>query len=74
MKVIVDTSVWSLALRRKDAQNSIFQSLVDDLLKYERVVLLGAIRQELLSGIRHQEQYELLRMKLKAFSDISIYG
>jgi len=54
MSVTVDTSVWSLALRRNtpdDAADVInhFRDLITD----GRVVLLGAIRQEILSGIRH---------------------
>lgn len=72
MKIVVDTSVWSLALRRKNAKKTIFLKLLEDLVKDGRVVLLGAIRQELLSGIKHQKQYELLKIKLRAFPDINI--
>ena len=51
MKVIVDTSVWSLALRRQQKNNSIADKL-RDFIGDGRVVLLGAVRQEILSGIK----------------------
>lgn len=69
MKVIVDTSVWSLALRRKQQRNSVSNKL-RDLISDDRVVLLGGVRQEILSGIKHQEQYEKLRDNLRAFPNL----
>jgi predicted nucleic acid-binding protein len=73
MKVLVDTAVWSLALRRRsrggnDAVVSELASLVQD----GRVVMIGPIRQELLSGIRERAQYESLREHLRAFPDAGI--
>jgi predicted nucleic acid-binding protein len=71
MKVIVDTSVWSLALRRQNQPN---ESLINKLLDFisdGRVVLIGAVRQEILSGIKHQEQFEKLRDYLQAFPNLS---
>jgi predicted nucleic acid-binding protein len=70
MKVLVDTSVWSFALRRKrhpdnDRVASALAALVED----GRVAIIGAIRQELLSGIREQAQFERLRDHLRAFVD-----
>ena len=70
MKVIVDTCVWSLALRRKlQASNSIVKKL-RDLITDGRVVLIGAVRQEIVSGIKHQKQFEKLRDNLRAFPDL----
>ncbi|YAF96146.1 MAG: PIN domain-containing protein [Nodularia sp. CChRGM 3473] len=71
MSVIVDTSVWSLALRRKTPPDSspaitILQNLITD----NQVALLGAIRQEILSGIRNFEQFTRLRDYLRAFLDV----
>ena len=37
-----------------------------------RVVLLGAVRQEVLSGIRHPEQFTRLRDYLRAFPDLEL--
>jgi predicted nucleic acid-binding protein len=73
MKVLVDTGIWSLALRRKVADlNTLEQSLVQELselIKEGRVQLLGLVRQELLSGIKTSEQFEKLRGILRAFPD-----
>ena len=67
MKVIVDTSVWSLALRRSaTAANSETEEL-KKLIQNQSVVMLGCIRQELLSGICEITQYEHLRERLSAF-------
>ncbi len=72
MRVIVDTSVWSLALRRKVVMESAYVDLLKDLIQDGRVVLLGAIRQELLSGIRHPEQFERLRSQLRSFPEAPV--
>lgn len=68
--ILVDTSVWSLALRRPSAEPNPqvleLQNLITDL----RVVMIGPIRQELLSGIRHPQQYQKLRNRLHAFPDL----
>jgi predicted nucleic acid-binding protein len=69
MNVLVDTSVWSLALRRDAAQGSAQKAELVELIREGRVAMLGAIRQELLSGIRTDEQYEKLRQSLRAFPD-----
>lgn len=72
MKVIVDTSVWSLALRRQKQQNSLIVNRLRDLIADGRVVLLGAVRQEILSGIKYQEQFDKLRDRLRAFPDLKL--
>ena len=68
MKVVVDTSVWSQALRRQ--QNNSIADKLRDFIADGRVVLLGAVRQEILSGIKHQAQYEKLKINLRAFRDL----
>jgi len=73
MKVLIDTSIWSLALRRKkrshdDSTESELASLVTD----GRVALIGPIRQEILSGIKERAQFDRLRDHLGAFSDTTI--
>ena len=76
MNAIVDTSVWSLALRRKPQQlNSAEQAVVGELtqlVKEGRARIIGVVRQEILSGIRNSPQYERLRTNLRAFPDESI--
>jgi predicted nucleic acid-binding protein len=70
MKVIVDTSVWSLAFRRQKQQNRSIANRLRNLIAEGRVVFLGAVRQEILSGIKHQEQFEKLRNNLRAFPNL----
>lgn len=76
MMVLVDTSVWSLALRRRFAdlspeQERLRQGL-SELIREGRARLLGPIRQELLSGIREESQYRRLRDHLRAFDDVTL--
>ena len=73
MKVIVDTSVWSLALRRdKDESPSSVQEL-RHLIHDHRVQMMGPIRQEILSGIRSKSQFKKLRKHLESFPDLPIF-
>ena len=64
MQVLVDTSVWSLAFRRSvPGANPVLAAqqvrlkasleLLRDLVADGRATLIGAIRQELLSGIKN---------------------
>lgn len=73
MMVLVDTPVWSLALRRKPEQlNSSERRLTEtlaELIREGRVQLLGPVRQELLSGIREESQFRKLRDYLRAFPE-----
>jgi predicted nucleic acid-binding protein len=71
MSVIVDTSVWSLALRRNTPNSEIVDRL-STLITEDEAVIFGAIRQEILSGLRTAEQFTRLRDYLRAFPDIAI--
>lgn len=71
MKYLVDTSVWSLALRRQEQKHEKVVSLLSDLIDHKQVVLCGAVRQELLSGIKHPEQFKVLKSRLGYFEDIA---
>jgi predicted nucleic acid-binding protein len=73
MKVLIDTSIWSHVLRRKYRPENAatvgeFASLVAD----GRVAIIGAIRQEILSGIRERAQFERLRDDLRGFPDTEV--
>lgn len=73
MNVLVDTSVWSLALRRRakdlnPAERATVAELTN-LVKEGRAKILGLLRQELLSGIKAASQYEKLRTVLRSFPD-----
>lgn len=77
MKVIVDTSVWSLALRRPQqstlsAPQQATVSALADLVRDGRAVFIGAIRQELLSGVKAQSQFDKLRENLMPFDDLAM--
>jgi hypothetical protein len=73
MNVLVDTSVWSLALRRKteslNATEKVIVAELSELVREGRARLVGLVRQELLSGIKRTEQYEKLRLHLRSFPD-----
>lgn len=77
MIVLVDTPIWSLAFRRKRRQalapneQEQLQSL-EQILSQGRVRLLGAIRQELLSGIRSSQEFARLREHLRSFPDVEL--
>ncbi len=73
MKVLVDTSVWSLALRRRpgdlsDREQRLTQHLAE-LIQDDRVIVIGPIRQELLSGIRSSATFERLKKRLREYDD-----
>lgn len=72
MKIIVDTCVWSLAFRRKSPPDPATSRILEELIRDYRAQMIGPVRQELLSGIRSANQFELLKNSLKAFSDIPI--
>jgi predicted nucleic acid-binding protein len=72
MKVLVDTSVWSLALRRDLPSNGPEVSELTELIKEARVQLIGPVRQELLSGIKSQAQFQKLRNHLRSFPDLEL--
>lgn len=72
MKVIVDTSVWSLALRRGRPDASATIQELQNLIQNHLVRMIGPIRQEILSGIRSESQFKKLRNHLKSFPDLPI--
>jgi predicted nucleic acid-binding protein len=73
VNTLIDTSVWSLALRRRaqdlNAAERILVAELAELVKEGRARILGVIRQELLSGIKTTAQYEKLRTTLRSFPD-----
>jgi predicted nucleic acid-binding protein len=71
MNVLIDTSVWSLALRRK-SPDILIGNQVRQLVLEGRGKIIGPVRQELLSGIASASQFELLKMRLQAFEDINL--
>jgi predicted nucleic acid-binding protein len=76
VNVLIDTSVWSLALRRKARDLSPAEkaavSELTELIQEGRARIIGLVRQELLSGIKTSGQYERLRGILRTFPDEAI--
>jgi len=72
MRVVVDTCVWSLALRRDRPADCREVRELGSLIRDARVQMLGPIRQEVLSGIRSRPQFDNLRGHLEAFPDLHL--
>ena len=71
MKVLVDTCVWSKTLRHKSPDSEITDK-IKELIRDGRIVIIGPIRQELLSGISDVSQFNKLKDMLSAFEDIAL--
>lgn len=72
MNVLVDTPIWSLVLRRAQrnlSPHEITLRAMTELIREGRVLMIGPIRQELLSGIREAAQFTRVRDVLRAFPD-----
>jgi predicted nucleic acid-binding protein len=75
--VLVDTSVWSIALRRRESarlsQDEVCsRTELTELVREKRALIIGPIRQEVLSGVRHQAQFDRMRAHLRQFEDSPI--
>ena len=67
MNTIADTSIWSLFFRRKRRQRSPEVTIFRELIQTGQISLPGIIKQELLSGIREETQYQKLKDLLSSF-------
>jgi len=68
MKILVDTSVWSLALRRQTGVvNPEAIALKTIIEQGEDIYLLVIILQEVLQGIRNPKDFSVLKDYLEAF-------
>lgn len=76
MTALVDTSIWSLMLRRDRRRLSHEQEtrvvVLEELVAAGRARLLGAVRQELLTRIRHAHQFLRLQQELRTFPDVDL--
>ncbi len=72
MNILVDTSVWSLALRRKSSVKSTEAQHLEKLfLSGEAIQVTGIILQEILQGIRTNEQTAKLLAYFHSFPLLS---
>lgn len=69
--VIVDSDVWSEAFRKKGKKSGAVESL-EQLIIREEALMLDLIKQEVLSGIRETERFEIIKDALKAFPSPNI--
>jgi hypothetical protein len=73
---LVDTPVWSLSLRRRAIELSpqerqITRNLYESISR-NQVQILGATRQEVLSGIREESQFQRIRDHLRDFENVKL--
>ena len=73
MRVLVDTSLWSLALRRKpedlNPDEKRLERELARLIRAGKTAIIGAVRQEVLSGVKTDSEFERLRGYLRSFQD-----
>jgi predicted nucleic acid-binding protein len=74
MKLLVDTCIWSLALRRAhkaslSAEEQRFVARLTETIQDGNVVMIGPIRQEVLSGIKDESQFVKTKGLLDPFLD-----
>lgn len=72
MRVLVDTPIWSAALRRADGAAAPYRDELSRLVAHGVVEIIGPIRQELLSGIKDPAQFETVRERLRRFIDLEV--
>jgi predicted nucleic acid-binding protein len=71
MKVLVDTCIWSYALRHKKPDLEIEKAL-KEIITDGRLAIVGPIRQEILSGVSTESQFESLKEHLSPFEDVPL--
>jgi predicted nucleic acid-binding protein len=72
LKVLVDTPIWSYALRSQDKK---YQSEIDaltSLIRDQKAIIIGPIRQEILSGYSDMRKYRIIKDKLSYFENAPI--
>jgi len=74
MTILIDTPIWSLAYRRKRT-TTFEQSIIDELrslVEKDHAVMIGPVRQEVLSGMTDPSHLELLRTTLRGYEDLPL--
>ncbi|POZ53864.1 type II toxin-antitoxin system VapC family toxin [Methylovulum psychrotolerans] len=70
--VLVDTPIWSYAFRSNNADFENYIESFKRLIIERRVALIGAIRQEILSGYSDLNKFEALKNKLSGFENVRV--
>lgn len=71
MTILVDSPIWSLSFRRATATSSEAR-LLGGLARKGQARIIGAVRQEVLSGIRSVDRFAYVRERLRAFPDVPL--
>ena len=69
--VIVDSDVWSEAFRKKGKKSKEVIRL-QELIEEDEVLVIGSIRQEVLSGIKDGSRFEEIKEAMRAFPNQGI--
>ena len=72
MKVLVDTPIWSYALRKPNKKYKKEIDQLKSLIRDQKALIIGPIRQEILSGYSDLRKFKKLREKLSFFEDTPI--
>jgi len=70
--VLVDTCIWSLSLRGEKPKNITIAEKLSQLINDNTVKIIGAIRQEVLSGYSNKNSFDKLRLKLQYFPNETV--
>ena len=72
MKVLVDTPIWSYALRSKNNAYQTEIASLTSLIRDQRALIIGPIRQEILSGYSDLRKFLIVKEKLSYFASTPI--
>ena len=72
MKVLIDTPIWSYAFRSKRGNFEQHVRELETLIANQGILIIGPIRQEVMSGYSEIRKFERLNNKLKYFENTPI--
>jgi predicted nucleic acid-binding protein len=72
LKVLIDTCIWSHALRSKKSEFEAHVKSLETLIADQRLLIIGPIRQEVLSGYSDPNKFVTLKTKLSYFENTPI--
>jgi predicted nucleic acid-binding protein len=72
LKVLVDTPIWSYSLRKHEKKFNAEITELTLLIQHQRALIIGPIRQEILSGYSDFRKFKTLKEKLDYFENTPI--
>jgi len=73
LKVLVDTPIWSYSLRKHNKKYNAEINGLAFLIQYQSALIIGPIRQEILSGYSDLRKFNKLKQKLSYFENTPIH-